>query len=133
MTQYLKPETKEDPEAEAAILPPTNDVKDDVSKPKTEADLQLPAKDELEAGKNGAMLPQEAQATCEKQNGGPPVATCEAEAEEKRGGCGCCLWARTCVICKIFLMINWRLLLDCNFIIIAIGTVSTKPDLGPSV
>jgi hypothetical protein len=120
VTQYLKPETKEDLEEAAAILPaaPEENKDDTFAKPKieTSADTEKQNGAVQETGvekQNGGLQGAE----MGKQNGGP-AATCTVE-EEKR--CGCCIPARKCLICRIFLMINWRLLLDCNFITIAIG------------
>ena len=129
VTQYLKPETK-DPEAEAAILTPdTCQAQDDaeVSKPKTDDNSSAPTKDQPDMEKNGNILAmqagkEETQLTTEDSQEG--MATAEVVA--KKSVCSCCLPAKKCLICRIFLMINWRLLLDRNFVIIAVGKIFYK-------
>jgi hypothetical protein len=123
VTQYLKPETKEDLEEAAAILHvAAEENKDNIfAKPKIKTSVDKEkqngaVQEKKDEKQNGRLHGPE----IKKQNGGP-AAMCKEEEKTSWRGCGCCIPARKCLICRIFLMINWRLLLDCNFITIAIG------------
>ena len=125
VTQYLKPETK-DPEAEAAILTPiTNEAQDEevASKPKTEDDSSAPTKDQPDVGKNENVPEVGKEELQIHASGGGEEATASGIRKHL---CSCCLPAKKCLICRIFLMINWRLLLDRNFVIIAVGKIFYK-------
>jgi hypothetical protein len=129
VTQYLKPEVKDSELEAAAILPPPVQMaKDDSAKPKIN-DIPAIAKDQIDVEKNGevklisAATSTPADQEDDLRNGGPLEKAAPGIDGGRLGGCGCCLLGRNCFICKIFLMINWRLLLDCNFIVIALGRV----------
>jgi hypothetical protein len=120
VTQYLKPETK-DPEAEVAILnsAPRGDHVEEENLPKTDASAANKEQQNSDI-KNGSVVSETAvKLDVPAVDGGE-----ETTPAVKKQLCSCCLPARKCLICRIFLMINWRLLLDCNFVIIALGKIN---------